>query len=55
MSDIDPDVLELAIENLAKRRLMEELRQAIIYGPPVLGELLAEYQRVVKEKNDDKS
>ena len=52
MSDIDAEALELAIENLAKKKLMAELREAIVYGPPVLGDLLAEYQRLVKEKNE---
>lgn len=52
MSDIDHEALELALEKLAKRRLMKELREAIVYGPPVLGELLSEYQLTVKEKNE---
>lgn len=56
---IDDDVgvtLERAIRNVAMNRLLDELRQAVTMGPPVLGEIYAEFQRLqAEQENDDES
>jgi hypothetical protein len=53
---IDDDVgitLERAIRNVAMNRLLHELREAVTMGPPVLGEIYAEFQRLQDEKEDE--
>ena len=53
---IDDDVgitLERAIRNVAMNRLMVELREAVTMGPPVLGEIYAEFQRLQTEQEED--
>jgi hypothetical protein len=50
---IDDDVgatLERAIKNVAMNRLLDELRNAVTLGPPVLGEIYAEFQRLQQEQ-----
>lgn len=43
---IDGKILNQAIQNLAVNALMDDLRNAVIFGPPVLSKVLAEYQRL---------
>lgn len=53
---IDDDVgatLERAIRNVAMNRLLHELREAVTFGPPVLGEIYAEFQRLQTEQEED--
>lgn len=53
---IDDDVgvtLERAIRNVAMNRLLDELRQAVTMGPPVLGEIYAEFQRLQAEQQEE--
>jgi hypothetical protein len=52
--DLDDDVgatLEQAIRNVAMRRLLAELREAVVFGPPVLGEIYKEFQRLQEEQD----
>jgi len=37
------------MENVARARFQAELREAIIYGPKILGDLLKEYERLTTE------
>lgn len=41
---IDAKALKQALTTVAERRLGKELREAIIYGPPLLGEILKAYE-----------
>jgi hypothetical protein len=53
---IDDDVgvtLERAIKNVAMNRLLGELRNAVTLGPPVLGEIYAEFQRLQAEQEKE--
>ena len=50
---IDNEILERAMENLARERFQKELREAIVYGPKVLGELWNEYERLKNEMPSD--
>ena len=53
---IDDDsgaLLEQAIRNVAMRNLIAELRQAVVLGPKVLGDIYAEFQHLQQEKQDD--
>lgn len=53
---IDDDVgatLERAIRNVAMNRLLVDLREAVTLGPPVLGEIYAEFQRLQAEQDEE--
>ena len=53
---IDDDVgatLDRAIKNVAMNRLLDELRDAVAFGPKVLGDIYAEFQRLQDEKEHD--
>lgn len=49
MIDVNADALKQAMENLARARFQAELREAVIYGPKILGDLLKEYERLTTE------
>lgn len=49
MIDIDESALKQAMENVARARFQAELREAIIYGPKILGDLLKEYERLTDD------
>ena len=52
---IDDDVgatLEQAIKNVAMNNLLAELREAVVVGPKVLGDIYKEFERLQKEKED---
>lgn len=53
MMNIDADVLKVAMENVARARFQTELREAIIYNPKILGEVLGEYEKLAKEMPTD--
>lgn len=56
---IDDDVgatLERAIRNVAMNNLLAELRNAVAFGPKILGDIYAEFQRLqTEQENDDES
>lgn len=47
---IDGKLLNQAIQNVATEALIAELREAIVFGPPVLSKVLAEYQNLSATK-----
>ena len=49
MIDVNEQALKQAMENLARARFQAELREAIIYGPKILGDLLGEYEKLTKQ------
>ena len=49
MIDVNAEALKQAMENVARARFQAELREAIIYGPKILGDLLGEYERLTTE------
>lgn len=51
MIKVDTDALHKALENVANEALAAELRNAIIFGPPVLCKVFNEYLRLA-ELND---
>lgn len=46
---IDGEKLDQAITNVALNRLKKELREAIVFGPPILGEIFQEYNTLVEQ------
>jgi pilus assembly protein TadC len=50
---IDVDALNEAIDNVATKKFMIELREALIYGPPAFRLVFDEYMKI-KEKKDEK-
>ena len=53
MIDVNTEALKQAMENVARARFQAELREAIIYGPKILGDLLGEYERLTTEPTED--
>lgn len=53
MIDVNEQALKQAMENVAHERFQAELREAIIYGPKILGDLLKEYERLTKDMPTD--
>lgn len=49
MIDVNEQALKQAMENVARARFQAELREAIIYGPKILGDLLKEYERLTDD------
>ena len=49
MIDVNEQALKQAMENVARARFQAELREAIIYGPKILGDLLKEYERLADD------
>lgn len=47
----DGEVLKLAMMNVAMNNFMKELREAVVFGPKILGDVYAEYTRLIEEKN----
>jgi hypothetical protein len=52
MIDVNEEALKQAMENVARARFQAELREAIIYGPKILGDLLGEYEKLTGEKHE---
>jgi hypothetical protein len=50
---VDADLLNEAIQNIAIKRYMSEVREAIIYGDSVLGELMGEYMRLHDKRESE--
>ena len=50
MIEVNADILAKAMESVARARFQAELREAIIYGPKILGDLLGEYERLAAEE-----
>lgn len=52
---IDGARLQQAMDNVAADQFARELREAIVYGPPVLAKVFSEYQRLAaaEAKNPD--
>lgn len=48
-------LLKQAMNNIAMKRLMAELREAIVMGPPILAEIYAEFQQLqsTQKQEDD--
>lgn len=45
---IDNEKLQSALEAVAEKHFLKELREAIAYSPPLIGEIFGEYQRIVE-------
>lgn len=52
MMEINAELLKRAMENVARERFDRELREAIIYGPRILGDVFGEYERLMAEPTD---
>jgi len=50
---IDSDALEEALQQLAEDKLMAELREAIVYGPLILNEIVTAYLNICERKQSD--
>ena len=50
--EINAELLNLAMENVARERFQRELREAIIYGPKILGDVFGEYERLMGKEPD---
>ena len=50
MIEVNAEALKQAMENVARERFKRELREAIIYGPRILGDLLGEYEKLTCEE-----
>lgn len=46
MIDVNAEALKQAMENVARARFQAELREAIIFGPRILKDLLGEYEKL---------
>lgn len=49
MSNIDFVALEQALTNVSEKRFYAELREALIYSPPLITEIFGEYLKVVEQ------
>lgn len=49
----EEQALRKAMQNVAMRNLMNELREAIVMGPKILGDIYSEYMKLTEEKEKD--
>jgi hypothetical protein len=48
----EEDTLKKAMQNVAMRNLMKELREAVMCGPKILGDIYTEYQKLEHENSE---
>jgi len=48
-------ILRQAMQNVAMKNLMNELREAVVFGPKILGDIYAEYQKLSEKKDENSS
>jgi hypothetical protein len=46
----EEQALRKALQNVAMRNLMDELREAVVLGPKILGDIYSEYMKLTEEK-----
>lgn len=49
----DGDLLKQAMMNVAMNNFMKELRESVVFGPKILGDVYAEYQKLMEKKNEN--
>jgi hypothetical protein len=49
----EESALRQALQNVAMKNLMAELREAIVIGPKILGDIYSEYLKLIETKETE--